>query len=346
MAEQDPQFEQRKRDHIRVALDPRAQSLTTGLERIELLHEALPDLDESDLDLKSSFQNHLLSAPFFISSMTAGHVHGEMMNLQLARFAEARGLLMGVGSQRKELSSPEASQEWKVIRREAPRAVLLGNLGIAQLIEAGADSALRLVDHLEAAGLFIHLNSLQEMIQIEGTPRFKGGLRVLEALAQRSSVPVIVKETGSGFSRSTLERLHNIGIYAVDVSGRGGTHWGRVETLRMTESQIRASSGQVFADWGVSTVDSMMNAKELHLSYQLWASGGVRNGLDVAKLLALGAQMVGLAQPWLQAVMSENPEASLVSLADRLEYELKIALFCTGSRTPKELQEKWTWRKH
>ncbi|HRO67906.1 MAG TPA: type 2 isopentenyl-diphosphate Delta-isomerase [Pseudobdellovibrionaceae bacterium] len=346
MAEQDPQFEQRKRDHIRIALDSKAQSeAPAGFESIELLHEALPDLDFSDIDLRTKFQNHVLSVPFFISSMTAGHEHGEEMNRRLAVFSQERGLLMGVGSQRKELQNGTAAQEWKKIRSEAPRAVLLGNLGMAQLIESGTEPVLRLIENLQAAGIFIHLNPLQEVLQLEGTPRFKGGLRALEALVKASPVPVIVKETGSGFSRPTLERFQNAGVAAVDVSGRGGTHWGRVETLRINETDWRSQSGSVFADWGVSTVQSMMNAKELSLRYQLWASGGVRNGLDVAKLTALGAEMVGLAQPWLQAVMSPEPMTALATLADRIEYELKVALFCTGSRTPSELREKWTWRK-
>lgn len=347
MAEQDPQFEQRKRDHIRIALDSKAQSeLSAGLESIELLHEALPDLDFSDLDLRTKFQQHTLSVPFFISSMTAGHEHGEEMNRRLAVFAQERGIVMGVGSQRKELLNGMAAQEWKKIRSEAPRAVLIGNLGIAQLIESGPEPVLRLIENLQASGIFIHLNPLQEVLQLEGTPHFRGGLRALEALVKACPVPVIVKETGSGFSRPTLERLQNTGIYAVDVSGRGGTHWGRVETLRINESDWRSQSGSVFADWGVSTVQSMMNAKELPLRYQLWASGGVRNGLDVAKLMSLGAEMVGLAQPWLQAVMLPEPMAALAAFADRIEYELKVALFCTGSKTPSELREKWTWRKH
>lgn len=348
MVEQDPQFEKRKRDHIRIALDSKAQSAQpTGLDRIELLHEALPDLNLSEIDLRSEFQNQKLSAPFFVSSMTAGHEAGIDLNLNLARFASERKILMGVGSQRKELNDSTASAEWKQIRSEAPEAVLLGNLGLAQLITTPTDQVLRLVENLGAQGLFIHLNPLQEVLQPEGTPQFKGGLHALEALAKRSPVPVIVKETGSGFSRPTLERLAGTGVHAVDVSGRGGTHWGRVETLRLDQNDPRALSGQVFQDWGISTVQSMLNAKDGPLPYRIWASGGVRSGLDVAKLIAMGAEFVGLAQPWLAAALSGDASKGLHALAERLEFELKAALFCTGSKSPDALRksEKWTWQK-
>ncbi|MBX2989311.1 MAG: type 2 isopentenyl-diphosphate Delta-isomerase [Bdellovibrionaceae bacterium] len=347
MADLNSEFEKRKRDHIRIALDPRAQSsVTSGFDAVELVHEALPDLDFQDIDSSWSFQGHALSAPYFISSMTAGHDQGRDLNRHLARLAQERRLLMGVGSQRRELSDPGAAEEWRQIRREAPRAVLLGNLGLAQLIRTPGDQVKALVDNLQAAALFIHLNPLQECLQPEGTPQFRGGLKAIERLVKELPVPVIVKETGSGFSAATLRRLDGAGIHAVDVSGLGGTHWGRVETQRLEESDFRSQAGTAFADWGVRTVESLLHAKEVRVSYQLWASGGVRNGLDVAKSIALGAQAVGLAQPWLRAAMEADPERALHRLADRLDYELKVSLFCTGQRTPAELRAtgRWTWR--
>lgn len=346
VAERDSQFEQRKRDHLRIALDQKAQSVTpTGLDSLELIHEALPDLNFEDLDLKTSFENRALNAPFFISSMTAGHEKGREINFALARLSAERKILMGVGSQRRELEDPAAASEWKEVRKQAPDALLLGNLGLAQVIRSSVSDVQALVENVGALALFIHLNPLQECLQPEGTPQFRGGLGALEKLAKALSVPVIVKETGCGFSVATLQRLDGIGIKAVDVSGLGGTHWGRVETERLETSDFRPQSGAVFNEWGTTTLQSMLNAAEAHVSYQVWASGGVRTGLDVAKLISVGAEFVGLAQPWLQAAVSENPDQELNRVYERLEFELKTSLFCTGARTPEELRtgrrSKW-----
>lgn len=359
MPERIGQFEQRKRDHLRIALDSRAQSSQgTGLDAIELIHEALPDLNFEDISTESSFQGRALSAPYFISSMTAGHENGRRVNLELARFSARRRLLMGVGSQRRELTDKTASEEWTAIRREAPGALLLGNLGLAQIIHASTDDVRRLVESLQALALFIHLNPLQECLQPEGTPHFKGGLQAIEKLAKTMGVPIIVKETGCGFSAKTLKRLEASGVHAVDLAGLGGTHWGRVEGLRVPAGDVREGAAKSFADWGISTLESLANARDAEVSYEIWASGGVRTGVDVAKLIALGAKKVGLAQPWLEAFASngggigfstspaDDVAATLDRTADRLQFELKTSMFCTGSGTLEALstQECWSWR--
>lgn len=345
--ETDPLFESRKRDHIRIALDPRVQSSrNAGLDQVELVHEALPDLDFKDIDLTTDFNGRSLSAPFFISSMTAGHEKGKEINLALARLSEGRGLLMGVGSQRRELEDSEAAREWKDVRKQAPKACLAGNLGIAQAIRAPVDRVKALVDGLEASALFIHLNPLQECLQPEGTPQFRGGLQAIARLAETLPVPVIVKETGCGMSVATLKRLSSAGVYAVDVSGLGGTHWGRVEEQRLAKTDMRASAAPAFSDWGLQTARCLIDGAEANVRSQLWASGGLRTGVDVAKTIALGARMAGLAHPWLEAAVQSDSETALERLADRLTFELQTALFCTGSRTPSELQSgrRWTWR--
>lgn len=346
-AEQESQFEQRKRDHIRIALDPRAQSARTqGLEDIELIHEALPDLDFSDIDLSTKFLGRPVKVPYFVSSMTAGHERGRDINLALAKLSERRGILMGVGSQRRELDDPSAMKEWAEIRGKAPGALLLGNIGLAQAIRTPTAKLQSLVDGLGAMALFIHLNPLQECVQPEGTPQFKGGLEAIRRIAGELKVPVIVKEVGCGFSEATLRRLEGSGIHAVDVSGLGGTHWGRVEAQRLPGGDWRADAAATFNDWGVTTTRSLLNATKAGVSYHLWASGGVRTGLDVAKFTAMGAQFVGLAQPWLAAALSAESARDLDLVADRLDLELKTALFCTGCRTPDELrtQKRWTSR--
>ncbi len=337
------QFEQRKRDHIRIALDPRSQADgQNGLDSIELIHEALPNLNFKEVDISTSFvfkgEALPLSSPIFISSMTAGHENGQEINQALARLSDRRQILMGVGSQRRELNDSNAAEEWARVRKQAPKARLLGNIGIAQLIKSPLDSVRRLVDSTQATALFVHLNPLQEALQPEGTTDFKDGLNAIENLVKMLPVPVIVKEVGCGFSKETLQRLDGTGVFAVDVSGKGGTHWGRVEGYRSQEEDLLYKVAQTFSNWGISTVQSMRNAQDARVSYEVWASGGVRDGLEVAKLCALGASKVGIAKPFLQAALAGDE--ALEALLNKLELELKIAMFCTGSKTLKDLPTK------
>jgi isopentenyl-diphosphate Delta-isomerase len=249
---------------------------------------------------------------------------------------------MGVGSQRRELGDGTAAAEWKTLRKSAPNVSLLGNLGIAQLIVTKTDQVERLVENLQASAMIIHLNALQECLQPEGTPRFRGGLKAIERLCKQLSVPVIVKETGCGFSKATLKRLRGTGVAAVDVSGLGGTHWGRIEGERNTRQDIRFEVAQTMAGWGISTVDSLLEAKKLKPKFEIWASGGVRSGLDAAKLFAMGANTVGFAKPILEAALKTEDE--LLHKMSVLEYELKTALFCTGAVSIEDLQQKKVWQ--
>jgi isopentenyl-diphosphate delta-isomerase len=339
------QFESRKADHIRLSLSEKNQAVgESGLERILLTHEALPDLDFQQVTLQTASLGHKLKTPFFISSMTAGHGRSFDLNLRLARASAERGWRMGVGSQRREMIDPQASDEWRRIRREVPQAILFGNIGLAQLIASKTPAIERLVEALEASAMIVHLNALQECLQPEGTPAFRGGLKAIERLCKQLTVPVIVKETGCGFSRATLKRLRGIGVAAVDISGLGGTHWGRIEGERTAMGDERREAAATLANWGVSTVDSMLAATSLKHDYEVWASGGVRSGLDAAKLIALGARAVGFAQPVLQAALQGEDE--LARRMAVLEFELRTVLFCTGCKNVAELHSKkvWTWR--
>src|SRR3989344_935810 len=218
-------FEQRKQDHIRLALSQENEALgENGLDGVQLIHEAFPELNLSKIQLQSKFWNYQAASPFFISSMTAGHQEGAQLNLRLAKVAEARAWPMGLGSQRRELSDPHAKDEWKKLRVIAPQACLFSNLGISQIIETPVKKILELIENLAASALIVHTNPLQEALQQEGTTNFAGGLRALEALCIESTVPVIVKETGCGLSRETVRRLMDTGVAAIDVSGYGGTH--------------------------------------------------------------------------------------------------------------------------
>ncbi|WP_413291188.1 type 2 isopentenyl-diphosphate Delta-isomerase [Bdellovibrio sp. HCB337] len=347
MSESSSQFEKRKQDHIRIALDPRSQAEgLSGLDKVQLTHEALPNMNFEEVDSSTSFFSTKLSAPFFISSMTAGHEQAPEINARLARLSAEKQILMGVGSQRRELADSEARNEWKEVRKQAPRALLMGNLGIAQIIRTPADQVQALVESLEAVGLFIHLNPLQECLQPEGTPEFRGGYEAIEKLTKKLSIPVIVKEVGCGFSQDTLKRLYSLGIHAVDVSGLGGTHWGRVEGYRSSEEELLFQVAKTFENWGLSTVQSLLNAKEISEKIPVWASGGVRDGLQTAKLLAMGADLVGIAQPWLKAAL-EN-EKAVAELYEKLLLEVKIAMFCTGVQNVGDFKTKrvWKWHEH
>jgi isopentenyl-diphosphate delta-isomerase len=341
----DSQFERRKADHLRLALEPAMEAAgESGFDHIRLDHEALPDLDFSDLKLATKFFGFAAASPCFISSMTAGHANGEALNLTLARVASSRRWPMGVGSQRRELTDSGAKQEWTRLRRLAPNGLFLSNLGLSQLILSKPDQVLTLVEALEAGALIIHTNPVQECLQPEGTPQFKGGLKALEKICRLSPVPVILKETGCGFSAKTLARLRNVGLAAIDVSGYGGTHWGRIEGGRAPDSSAQRKAAQTFQGWGISTVESLLTASRLKLGKkEIWASGGIRSGLDAAKAIALGAAKIGFAKPALEAAL--KGEATLDSWMNRIELELKIALFCTGHASPESLRKGKSWQK-
>ncbi len=340
-------FENRKADHLRLALDPAMEALgESGFDRIHLRHEALPELNFSEIKLGTNFFKYKAASPCFVSSMTAGHVNGEALNLTLARVASSRRWPMGLGSQRRELSDPSAKQEWKRLRRLAPNGFFFSNLGLSQLIATKVDKVLALVDALEAGAIIIHTNPLQECLQPEGTPQFKGGLNALEKLCKTSPVPVILKETGCGFSKETLSRLARLGLAAIDLSGYGGTHWGRIEGGRAPAESAQQGAARIFKSWGESTTASLESAALLGKKLaktEIWASGGVRSGLDAAKTIAMGARKVGFAKPALEAALAG--EATLDAWMQRIEFELKVALFCSGSESPDVLRKEKPWQK-
>lgn len=329
-------FETRKADHIRLALDESCQSNSgAGLNKVNLIHEALPEIDFDDVQIEQELFSRPMASPFFISSMTAGHTGSLNINLIMARVAERRRWPMGVGSQRRQLTDFSVDSEWRAIRKECPRVRFFGNIGLSQLIRSEVSEIRRLADTLEAEAMIVHTNPLQECLQPEGTRHFAGGYRALENLVKELGLPVIVKETGCGFSSRTLARLSGIGLAAVDVAGRGGTHWGRIEGGRSAKNSLLFQAAETFGNWGIDTVDSLLTAKNIAIDFELWASGGVRSGLDAAKLLALGASRIGLAKPLIEAAL--KGEQALDREMERLEYELKVAMFCTGSRTIEDL---------
>jgi isopentenyl-diphosphate delta-isomerase len=341
--ESNVQFESRKADHIRLSLSDKNEAVgESGLDRIRLVHEALPEINFSQVILADRSLKKKVRTPFLVSSMTAGHADSMNLNRLLALACEERGWRMGVGSQRRELGDAGAAKEWKEIRKVAPNVELLGNLGLAQLIQTKSSDVQRLVDALEATAMIIHLNALQECMQPEGTPNFKGGLKAIERLVKDLKVPVVVKETGCGISKATFKKLKGTGIAAVDVSGYGGTHWGRIEGDRNAIDSVRMDAAKTLAHWGISTVESLREAFSMKLDFEVWGSGGVRSGLDAAKILAMGATQVGFAKPILEAAL--KGEAELQRKMSVFEYELKTALFCTGCKSVEELRSRKVWQ--
>ncbi|NEQ97369.1 MAG: type 2 isopentenyl-diphosphate Delta-isomerase [Cyanothece sp. SIO2G6] len=327
----------RKADHIRVCLEDDVQFHTTrtGLERYRFTHCCLPELDWSDINLKTSFLGKPLQAPLLISSMTGGTDQAKLINQRLAAIAQKFGIAMGVGSQRVAIERPDVVDTFSV-RSLAPDILLFANLGAVQLnYDYGLDECLKAVDSLAADALILHINPLQECVQSNGDKNFRGLLAKIATLCQTLPVPVIAKEVGNGISAVMAQMLLEAGVSAIDVAGAGGTSWARVEGERAKDAKQRRL-GQTFANWGLPTVDCIQSIRAMSTTVPLIASGGLRNGLDVAKAIALGADLAGMALPFLQA--AAESEATLAELTDILFAELTTALFCAGCKTPLELR--------
>lgn len=335
-------FEKRKQDHIRLALGEETQGLvSSGLSRIRLSHNALPEFNFQDVDLSVRLLDQNFSSPHFISSMTAGHQDSYRINLNLAKAAVACNWLMAVGSQRRELTDAAAVQEWKNIHADAPGLRVVSNIGILELLSNPTSSILKLSENLGAIGLFVHLNPLQEVFQGNPAIDFTGALKAIENLAKESSVPVLVKEVGFGISPDLCRKLFSIGVRIVDVAGSGGTHWGQIEALRQNEDSIIAHSAEAFANWGQTTAECLLNLQDQNLFSQIWASGGIRNGVDSAKCLALGARAVGIAQPLMKAAVAG--EDQLIQVMKQFDFQLRTAMFCLGLKKCEDFLHQKVW---
>jgi len=324
------EIENRKSEHLRVCIekDVEFQQLTSGLEKYRFTHCCLPELDRSDIELGTTFLGKSLKAPILISSMTGGTELAHLVNTRLATVAQRYGLAMGVGSQRIALEQPELAPTFAV-RSLAPDILLLANLGAVQLnYGCGLEDCLKLVELLEADALILHLNPLQEWVQSGGDSNFKGLLAKIQQICAQLPVPVIAKEVGNGISAVMAKQLIEAGVAAIDVAGAGGTSWAKVESQRAKDNRQR-HLGQVFADWGLPTAECITAIRSMNSTIPLIASGGLKNGLDLAKSIALGADLGGLARPFLVAAIES--EAAVDELVKFLIAELEIVLFCTGN---------------
>jgi isopentenyl-diphosphate delta-isomerase len=327
----------RKADHLDLATsgDVGFQRTTTLFECVRLVHDALPELAYDEVDLSVSVCGKRLRAPILIAAMTGGHERAERINRELASIAEERGYAFGLGSQRA-LYRDRSRLSTYAVRDVAPNALLLGNLGVVQAGEMSTEEVRELCGLVGADALCIHLNPAMELIQDDGDRDFKGCLATIERLNAELGLPVIAKETGSGLSPSVAERLRQVGVRHVDVSGAGGTSWVAVETHRA--SPARKGLGEAFWDWGIPTAASVAFCARQGFE-TIFATGGVKSGLDVAKALALGASVGGIARRALQALEHGGRDGA-VAFFEQIEGELRTALLLTGAKDARELSRK------
>src|SRR5919197_1468381 len=333
----------RKGEHLQLAAEADVETrATAGWEDIHLLHDALPTVDASAIDLGTKLLGHQLRLPLVISGMTGGHGRAIAVNEMLARVAEKAGIAIGVGSQRAALRNPALAPTYSVVRDSAPNAFVIANVGVSQLVKQDKEPALaakdvrEIVAMVRADALALHLNYLEESVQPEGQTRATGTEAAVRALTKASPVPVIAKETGAGIARETALRLRRLGVKAIDVGGGGGTSFAAIEGLRAQEraDALRMSLGERFRDWGLPTAVAVVGASAARLP--VIATGGVRSGLDAAKAIALGATVVGVGRPLLQAAL-KGEQACLDWLAS-FELELRTAVFLSGIKSGADLK--------
>jgi isopentenyl-diphosphate delta-isomerase len=338
-------MQSRKAEHLELAVSADVERRApAGWDELELIHEALPELDTSEVDLGVELLGFRLRMPLVIAGMTGGHEGATAVNAALARAAEKHGLAIGLGSQRAALADPSLVETYSVVRDEAPTAPVIGNIGASQLIAQGDATPLSLDDLREAVrmvradALAIHLNFLEEAVQPEGDSCTRGVAEAIAAAAEALDVPIIVKETGAGISGSTARRLRELGVAALDVGGAGGTSFAIVERLR-AERQGDAASlalGLALGEWGIPTAAAVADAATAGLP--VIATGGVRSGLHAAKAIALGATAVGVARPLLVAAL--EGDMALDDWIERFRAELRTVMLLTGAADVAALQTR------
>jgi isopentenyl-diphosphate delta-isomerase len=327
----------RKDDHIRINLEKDVRSgLTSGLERYQFIHQALPELNLDQVDTNLEIFGRRLSAPVLISSMTGGTKDAGAINLRLAEAAQQMGIAMGVGSQRLALEHPEQASTFQV-RKVAPDILLFANLGAIQLNHGyGLDECRRAVDMIEADALYLHLNPLQEAVQVGGDTDFGGLAARIEAIASKIGVPVVAKEVGWGISSRAARLLADCGVAAIDVAGAGGTSWSQVEMYRAPDEFSRQLAA-TFVGWGIPTADSILNVKQSVPEMLIFASGGLKDGLDIAKTIALGAALGGMAGTFLKAAAISTDEV-IQAIMLTLQ-QIRITMFASGASALADLSD-------
>jgi isopentenyl-diphosphate delta-isomerase len=326
----------RKSDHIRINLEEDVGSgLTTGLERYRLIHRALPEINLEDINLAQQLFGKTLKAPILISSMTGGTGEAAVINYTLAEAAQETGIAMGLGSQRAAIEHPDLAGTFQV-RQVAPDILLFANLGAVQLnYSYGIDECRRAVEMIAADALILHFNSMQEAVQPEGDTQFSGLAAKIETICKALPVPVIAKEVGWGFSERDARLLASAGVAAIDVAGAGGTSWSQVEKHRArSESQARLAAA--FIDWGIPTAEAILNVRRAAPDLAIFASGGLRSGVDIAKCIALGARLGGMAGPFLKAATRSLEDT--IQTIHEIQREVQVCMFGAGAGDLSQLQ--------
>ena len=329
----------RKADHIDICLeeDVQARTVTTGFEDVHFVHRALPEINREEIDLKIKVFNHEFSAPIIVGAMTGGTAKAEKINAAIAKAVEQLGLGMGLGSQRAAIENPKLEKTFSIARKNAPTAFLIANLGGPQLVQGyGLKEARKAVEMIEADALAIHLNPLQEAIQPEGETKFKGLTENIGKIAAELDVPVIVKETGAGIAAEEAKKLESVGVKGIDVAGAGGTSWAAVEYYRAKKAKnsFLERLGEAFWDWGIPTAVSLVEVVQ-SVSIPVIASGGIRDGVQAAKALALGASLSSLSSTILKQAV-KGPEEVKKTLEHIIE-ELRNAMFLVGADSIEKL---------
>ncbi len=325
----------RKSDHVELSVSGSVNyQKTTGFERYDFVHNALPEVDFQSVSTSSTLLGREFSFPLFISSMTGGYAQAGAVNAIIAEFCEHRNIPFGVGSQRIILEDPTSAKTFSVVREKAPNAFIASNIGGCQLVGGISKNNLNIItESIRANAVIVHLNVLQELMQPEGDRVFKGILRGIEKLVHDTDLPVFVKETGAGITWAVAEKLIDCGVRVIDVAGAGGTSWSRVENARDQKSDKKA----LFNEWGNPTVDCLLDFSQKNMgNVALMASGGIRTSFDIIKSLCLGADFTASAQPVIKAVVEEGLEG-LERLFDEWEYQFKVTMCLLGITSIKEL---------
>jgi len=333
--------EERKTDHLEICLTENVQArrITTGFEELFLVHKALPEINRKEINLFTKVFNHKFSAPLIVEPMTGGTSKANKINAAIGRAVEELGLGMGVGSQRAALENPRVERTFSITRKEAPNAFIIANIGAPQLAKGyGVKEAKKAVEMLDADALAIHLNPLQEAVQPEGETSYIGVLDAIKKIVKGLNVPVIVKETGCGIAAPEAKQLEAIGVAAVDVAGAGGTSWAAVEYYRAKSrgDKFHRGLGETFWDWGIPTAASLIETTQ-QVRIPVIASGGLRSGIDVAKALALGASLAGMAFPILDPAIhrAEEVEKKLQLIIE----ESRNTMFLVGADSIQKLKK-------
>ncbi|MFW9922317.1 MAG: type 2 isopentenyl-diphosphate Delta-isomerase [Candidatus Thorarchaeota archaeon] len=334
----------RKDEHLEIACDSELKiemNCSNGFEDIIFIHKALPEMNFTEISTTTEFLGTFFDYPIFISSITGGTPLALEINKKLAQAAEELKIGIGVGSQRSALLDPSTIASFKIIREHAPNAFIAANIGAVQLNnDITFNDIEKAIDMISADALTLHLNPLQEIIQPEGNKNFENIVQKISDLAQNLDCPIIVKEVGSGFSLEDGMLLVEAGVKAIEIAGAGGTSWAKIEAIRaLRENKISSSKlGELFSDWGIPTAASTIEISALKNKIDIISSGGIRNGLEGAKAIALGAKLFGMALPVVR-IAKDDTVRQLIEFLNQIIQEFKTTMFLVGAKSISELHE-------